>query len=490
MVALTGLFVLGSMGICRRLLRGGLMVAEGSYRGARKAAPTAAPIRGRSGGIAGKELRLLRRDKNQLMRLVLIPLLALLFAGLTYAGSIEAYISDFRHVAAMAYGIGAFLMLSTAFLVLVSEQNALWLLYTFPRPLHRVLLRKTYLWAGIGLVLPVCILVSAIALGSAPTAQVIPLAALVVVGVVIQAFVASGIGVLGTTVLDTSKTRIVEPQYAYLFMFIAGLYAQVFFHTSAYTQFVIVAASSLLAVAIWQKVRDNVPYLLDPTQEPPPRIGVSDGLTGIVAFSLLAGVIHLLLTFDDLLPPGLGLFSSFLAASAAVTVGVLYSFWRRGVPNLLETVGIKRAAPRCSAVLAIAEGIAWGAATGAFGIGYLLLIKDTEFFADHVDEMMRVWQLQDGDFVKWFVMAGLLAAPVFEEFLFRGVLFGGLDRSLPRWAAVIASAVLFTVCHPPISFVPVFVTGVALAICYARTRWLLPAIVTHFVYNAIVFALG
>jgi membrane protease YdiL (CAAX protease family) len=55
---------------------------------------------------------------------------------------------------------------------------------------------------------------------------------------------------------------------------------------------------------------------------------------------------------------------------------------------------------------------------------------------------------------------------------------------------VIASAVMFALLHPPISVIPVFVLGVVTAICFARTRWLLPAVVAHFVYNAIVFIVG
>ena len=38
------------------------------------------------------------------------------------------------------------------------------------------------------------------------------------------------------------------------------------------------------AHAFWQKLRENVPYLLDPTQRPPPALGIGDALIAVFAF--------------------------------------------------------------------------------------------------------------------------------------------------------------------------------------------------------------
>jgi ABC-2 type transport system permease protein len=78
----------------------------------------------------------------------------------------------------------------------------------------------------------------------------------------------------------------------------------------------------------------------------------------------------------------------------------------------------------------------------------------------------------------------LIAAPVFEEFIFRGLIYGGLRRSFGVWPATLASAAVFAIMHPAISIAPVFVMGVCAALVYERTRSLLAPMLTHLVYNA------
>jgi membrane protease YdiL (CAAX protease family) len=42
----------------------------------------------------------------------------------------------------------------------------------------------------------------------------------------------------------------------------------------------------------------------------------------------------------------------------------------------------------------------------------------------------------------------VLAAPLFEEFLFRALVFQGMERSLRPPSAVLGSAAIFAVIHP------------------------------------------
>ena len=79
----------------------------------------------------------------------------------------------------------------------------------------------------------------------------------------------------------------------------------------------------------------------------------------------------------------------------------------------------------------------------------------------------------------------LVAAPLFEEFIFRGLIFGGLRRSFGVWPATLASAAVFAIVHPAIAIAPVFVMGVCAALLYERTRSLLAPMLAHAVYNAL-----
>jgi len=48
---------------------------------------------------------------------------------------------------------------------------------------------------------------------------------------------------------------------------------------------------------------------------------------------------------------------------------------------------------------------------------------------------------------------------MFEEFIFRGLIYGGLRRSFGAVIAALASAAIFAIVHPPASVIPVFIMG-------------------------------
>jgi membrane protease YdiL (CAAX protease family) len=78
-------------------------------------------------------------------------------------------------------------------------------------------------------------------------------------------------------------------------------------------------------------------------------------------------------------------------------------------------------------------------------------------------------------------------APIVEEILFRGLLYGTLRTRLPMWPSAIASAAIFTVPHgyALAGSASVFASGLLWAIAYERTRSLLPGLIAHFANNAL-----
>ena len=79
----------------------------------------------------------------------------------------------------------------------------------------------------------------------------------------------------------------------------------------------------------------------------------------------------------------------------------------------------------------------------------------------------------------------VVLTPVFEELVFRGLLFGTLRRGLGPAAAALVSAVVFAVAHGygVLGFASVFVSGVLWAWAYERTGSLVPSITAHAVDN-------
>lgn len=88
-----------------------------------------------------------------------------------------------------------------------------------------------------------------------------------------------------------------------------------------------------------------------------------------------------------------------------------------------------------------------------------------------------------------FVTA-VIAAPLIEETVFRGVLQTSLMRWMKgqRWIAIILSAAVFSSIHawvvPTHSLVPLFVLGIVWGYLYERTGSLLAPILAHAVFNA------
>jgi membrane protease YdiL (CAAX protease family) len=88
----------------------------------------------------------------------------------------------------------------------------------------------------------------------------------------------------------------------------------------------------------------------------------------------------------------------------------------------------------------------------------------------------------------WLVIAGAIAAPIAEEFLFRGLLYRFLRSRTTLYAAIGISSVLFALAHFVPVLIPVLIVfGVAEAIVAERYDSLYPAIALHALNNATLF---
>jgi membrane protease YdiL (CAAX protease family) len=130
-------------------------------------------------------------------------------------------------------------------------------------------------------------------------------------------------------------------------------------------------------------------------------------------------------------------------------------------------------------------GALCGIALGLFALGYLAVLRHIPVTAEILrrsqEEMAKVPGLKI-----WYAIMAIGFAPFAEEYLFRGLLFRALDREWGGWRAVIGSAAFFAIYHPPLSWLPVGLLGVANALLFKKTGRLAPAVVLHMVYNAIV----
>jgi membrane protease YdiL (CAAX protease family) len=131
---------------------------------------------------------------------------------------------------------------------------------------------------------------------------------------------------------------------------------------------------------------------------------------------------------------------------------------------------------------ALVWGLVGGIAASVAGVLYIEVALALGLFPG----LRHASLLPGRDATLWLAAIAIIAAPIFEEFIFRGLIFGGLRRSFGFIPAALASAAIFAIVHPPPSVIPVFLMGLAAAFAYERTGMLAAPMAVHAIYNAAV----
>ena len=94
-------------------------------------------------------------------------------------------------------------------------------------------------------------------------------------------------------------------------------------------------------------------------------------------------------------------------------------------------------------------------------------------------------QAQDKVALAVFFITASVAAPIFEEIMFRGFLLPSLTRYVPVWSAIVISGFIFAIAHLSLSEVlPLATLGIILGFVYTRSRNLLAPMLLHSLWNS------
>src|SRR6185369_3252471 len=233
--------------------------------------------------------------------------------------------------------------------------------------------------------------------------------------------------------------------------------------------------TAALTVALWQKAADTLPHLLDPWSPVARKLSLADGLGAALVFFVLQGLIELLLRVGTTVDTAARLFLAYAIAgvvACALSIGGLWRFEAGRVPRFFGP----------GAARAVALGVGTGAAVGAVAVAAQWLLRWAGVLTRGELGLVR------GDDFGWLLLLAVVAAPLCEEYIFRGLIFGGLERLWGFRRAALGSALIFAVVHPMLSAPTVFLLGLSTAFVYARSGMLLGPIVTHVVYNAAILA--
>jgi uncharacterized protein len=101
------------------------------------------------------------------------------------------------------------------------------------------------------------------------------------------------------------------------------------------------------------------------------------------------------------------------------------------------------------------------------------------------DLLFLALQAQDKLALSIFFFTASIAAPFFEEIMFRGFLLSSLTKYIPVWASILISALIFALAHLSLSEVlPLMVLGIILGFVYTRSRNLLAPMMVHCIWNS------
>jgi membrane protease YdiL (CAAX protease family) len=177
----------------------------------------------------------------------------------------------------------------------------------------------------------------------------------------------------------------------------------------------------------------------------------------------------------------------------AVSMGVLILWLRTAHPRWAEILGWP---DRSGVVRELATGAGLGIlvriAAGIVGGGVVLLLKDASnrpvTLPTQISTDLTGWGLVS------FAIFAVIAAPVLEEFVFRGLLFRSIADRHGFWAGAIVSAIAFGAFHllTPGNGLDVLAlgithvgTGLGLAWIYWKRKNLLASIAGHAIFNLI-----
>jgi membrane protease YdiL (CAAX protease family) len=463
-----------------------------------KAARTATPARARRRKarnhvadlarepLYSKELLWFMRDRGAPLQVILVPLTLVGFQMLSLHGVLAQTVTNWNAMCALAILFGTYFLNSVGPRSLASEGSALWITLTWPRGLESLLKAKARMWATISTVMVVIVLGYTIYLFPQNVIQI------GVVGVGWFVF-ASTMAERAVTLaaVTASSGEVQKPPLGRRWAVQLGtLTCAVGVLTQQWPVAIMgLVYSTMTAAAMWQNFRARLPFLFDPWSErlpTPPTL-----MQGMIAIGILVEGTALVTGAAQIFgQERVALARALLYAGWAgvVSLGVVLFLRSRGVA--LRDVWLWRTAEpsprrRLGWSMALLAGVGGGLAVGLLGELYLsalhaipmaaVLLRQASAGIDTVPNLRE----------SLFVMS-VLVAPCAEEFLFRGLLYRALDREWGGWRAMAGSAAFFAVYHPPLSWLPVGLLGLANAWLFKRTGRLAPAVVLHMVYNAVM----
>ena len=430
------------------------------------------------GTMVWKELMQLRRQPEFAGQVLAAPLgIGFLLYLSGYQKVVEVATTGGTNISIAILVSVSYMLMVAAGQMLTSEFKSLWLLQCQPRPLADVMRSKARVWAVISMCVSVPFVVTAIALRPAEAVTILFHTPFLLVSLWLLAEVIFGLTALAATVTNEQTVRFRRSNLLPLLV-IGNL------SVAIYSQNWWMELSALVTLAVFNAtVRERqiveLPWLSEPVETPPKKVYAMHAVLAIIAFQVVIGVCKGVLVQVPELSPFATVAISYIAAAAVVSA--VFKTWMS--ENKLT---VAPAVPRGPVVRPILLGLSISCVVGfavtlflkLYGANSQMPANATNFIVPNTS--IDKWCL----FAMWVV-----AAPLFEEWLIRGVLYRSLRRNWSVWMSVAVSAVLFATLHPVAGCIALVTLGTMTALTVEKTGRLWPSIMVHAGYNFMIWTL-
>lgn len=405
-------------------------------------------------GIVSKDLAMLRRDGR-----VLAGVFGALFPMVVFL--LFPNIRSFPMLAgAASLWVGFLALMGSAPNALLHERGALWMLYTFEQDFKRMLIRKALLWTAVGFAMFLFALgIQSLLLGGDTRSDLLAIG-WALITLPLAGILCVALGVLGTDTTTEETSRRIKEEYLAIAMLFSMLLPLVLILPGWWIKLCCFLLFAAVTAAWWQKASEQFEYLMDPTALPPPRLHAADGVTAAILFFIVskALAIGLLLKFSMAQTAAL---TAAYGLAAAVTTAVLINELRSQKIRIRESLALFRKDGWIRTAGLVIAGIS---ISYVITYAWLRYSPDIPWFKDFAAP-----QIENG----WVVILHrVVMAPIFEEFLFRGILFGALRQRWSFWPSALLSSVIFAMLQPPAMFPVQCILGIILAAAYDRSKML------------------
>jgi ABC-2 type transport system permease protein len=477
--ALAATFGVVAVLLAVQLTQRGLACGLDSVRTAHPVAVVNTPSRRASFGItAWKEMLQMRRQPEFVGQILVTPIiigLMMYFTG--YKNVMEFAVKGGPNIAVAIMIACAYMLMTAGTQMLTSELKMLWLLQCQPRPLADVIRSKARVWAVISIGLAVPFIIGSIVVMPSAAWSILLRTPFLLVALWLLAELIFSLTALAAIVTNEQTIRF--RRSAMLPMLVVSNCSLALYNGSWWLQLGALATTVILNAAVRERALVELRWLSEPVDTPPAQVYPMHAILALIGFQTLQGAIGAALSQRPELSVAASMAIAYIGAALVVSACCWDWMRRNGLIGSLVR-------PRGPALRPIISGLAFSCAAG-FAVTMVLrqLSVDSQLPAYATNG-----NLLHASYDKWCLLVlWVIAAPLFEEWIVRGMMYRSLRRNWGIALSVAVSAVLFATLHPAAGAIALVTLGSMTALAVERTGRLWPSITIHAGYNFMIWML-